>query len=101
MKSGTIRHINLYLDLVEGKGDAPEYECNRCGFVLCSETEDWKKKARVLEEDLYSAMEKYHITAMPATDRKLLFKQYFCPGCSVALDNDIVEAKPIPDPASH
>jgi acetone carboxylase gamma subunit len=92
MKNTFIRHINLYMDLVEGEGTGPVFKCNQCGFVLCPQTEDWKKKSRILEEDLYSAMDRYHITAIPATDRKLLFKQYFCPGCLVALDNDIVEA---------
>ena len=92
MKNQIIRHINLYLDLVKGEGDGSALGENQCGFVFGPETKDRKKKARILEEDLYSAMDRYHITAIRATDRKLLFKQYFCPGCSVALDNDIVEA---------
>ncbi len=91
MKNLSVRRINLYLDMVVEKDGTKVVKCNQCGFVLCTETEDWKKKAKVLEEDLYSAMAKYHITAIPAVDRKLVFKQYFCNGCSVAIDNDIVE----------
>jgi acetone carboxylase gamma subunit len=94
MKKAQSGSVNLYLDIIT-EGDNRVIKCNQCGFVLCSESEDWKTKAKRVEEDLYEAMERYHITAIPAKDRKLVFRQYFCPHCSVAFDNEITEAAPI------
>ena len=89
MKNVAAHTANPALELVGG-----EVRCKQCGFVFSHDAANWRAKAKVAKSDLYEAMGRYRVRANPAPDRKLVFREYFCPQCLLALDNDVEEDEP-------
>ena len=85
--------LDEYLELVDGN-----IQCKRCGFTFGSENINYKLRARFRELDLYQA----GLIAQPQdrlVDRRVVFRQFFCPQCGVNIENETVlaDAEPIWD----
>ena len=65
--------------------------CRKCGHVLCRKSENYKEHANELVRDFRDV----GLVKRPQTeliDRKVVFRQYFCPGCFTNIENETVLA---------
>jgi N-methylhydantoinase B len=69
--------------------------CERCGHELGPATENYKLHAVRKDRPIQDANPRIVDPAM-FIDREVVFRQYFCPGCAVALDNEVILAESPP-----
>jgi acetone carboxylase gamma subunit len=72
--------------------------CRRCGHVYCGKDENYKLFAAEIERDFVGV----GLLRRPQSelmDRRVVFRQYFCPGCYTNIENDTIleDAPPIHD----
>ena len=65
--------------------------CERCGHSLGPVTENYKLHA-VGKERPIQAANPCIVDPARFIDREVVFRQYFCPGCAVALENEVILA---------
>ena len=70
--------ISHTLELSDGK-----YRCQACKTELGEQAENWKNQAN-LEESAPA-----ELGAPYTTGKKLLLRQFSCPGCGVLLDSEL------------
>jgi acetone carboxylase, gamma subunit len=65
--------------------------CSRCGHVFCHKSENYKQHASELVRDFRDTA----LLKRPQSeliDRKVVFRQYFCPGCFTNIENETILA---------
>ncbi|MCA1682689.1 MAG: acetone carboxylase subunit gamma [Actinobacteria bacterium] len=72
--------------------------CRKCGHVFCGKTENYKLHAAEIEREF----EDVGLLRRPQSDlmdRRVVFRQYFCPGCFTNIENDTIldDVPPIHD----
>lgn len=65
--------------------------CERCGQTLGPVAENYKLHAVRKDRPIQDANPRIVDPAM-FIDREVVFRQYFCPGCAVALENEVILA---------
>ncbi len=72
--------------------------CERCGHELGPAKENYKLHAVCKDRPIQAANPRIVDPSM-FIDREVVFRQYFCPGCAVALDNEVIlaDSEPIWD----
>ncbi len=65
--------------------------CERCGHRLGPATENYKLHAVRKDRPIQDANPRIVDPAL-FIDREVVFRQFFCPGCAVALDNEVILA---------
>ena len=67
--------------------DGSYVRCLRCGHILCPEADDWTKacNAKRLSPTIAGAL-------MAPLVEEFVLEQHYCPGCSVLLSTEVVEA---------
>jgi N-methylhydantoinase B len=78
--------------LIDERGDTI---CSRCASVISHQGESYKQKA---VEQVRDFRDTGLLGRDPGDliDRKVVFRQYFCPGCGINLENDVVLAEVAP-----
>lgn len=68
--------------------------CRRCGHIFCGQDESYKDHAAEIEREF----EEVGLLRRPQSDlmdARVVFRQYFCPGCFTNIENDtILEGAP-------
>jgi N-methylhydantoinase B len=82
-----LKVLDEYLSVTE----QGEIVCSKCEHVYCNTDKSYKDYAVVKESEfkdlgLASVNQSYYI------DRKVIFRQFFCPGCATNIENDVVYA---------
>ncbi|MCL5957873.1 MAG: acetone carboxylase subunit gamma [Chloroflexi bacterium] len=92
--------IDEHLEL----SDEGTVKCRKCGHIFCHHMENYKSHALAKEAELSD----YGIlcAGQPSkryTDRDVVFRQFFCPGCATLLENEVIlkELPPIWDKEIH
>jgi acetone carboxylase gamma subunit len=72
--------------------------CRKCGHVFCGKDENYKLHAAGIERDF----QEVGLLRRPQSelcDRRVVFRQYFCPRCFTNIENDTIleDAEPIHD----
>lgn len=71
--------------------DDGQIVCRRCGHALCGANENFKQaavcKTRPIEE-----ANPLIVDPKLFIDDEVVFRQYFCPGCAVLLENEVILA---------
>ena len=89
--TGAIRHpLQESLDLCDLGGRA-WVQCARCGHALCESDSDWRKAC-----SLGAAPPTQAGPLMDLLVDKYEFQRWYCPGCGVLLDSEIVTAEAQP-----
>jgi acetone carboxylase gamma subunit len=72
--------------------------CRKCGHDYCHKAENYKLHAAEIERD-FRDVGLLRRAQDELCDRRVVFRQYFCPGCFTNIENDtiLVDAEPIHD----
>jgi N-methylhydantoinase B len=81
------RMLDEYLMVTEQN----QIQCSKCSHPFCDASDNYKNYAIVKEADfreigLAQVEQSFYI------DRKVVFRQFFCPGCATNIENDVVFA---------
>jgi acetone carboxylase gamma subunit len=90
------RRVHEYL-LLEDDGARGILRCAKCGFEYCGSTEDYRLFSLAYERPVTD------IHPCVPNPRKLIdedwfFREYYCPGCGVMIDNELVREGEEPKP---
>ena len=82
---------NITTDLVEAEIDGKnQITCTHCGSAICLGTDNWRQKTAQRENDLATYLDGLGVW-VPSREREALrFIEFFCPGCAMLLDTEIV-----------
>ena len=69
---------------VRGKG-GDRIACRGCGHDLCTASERWKDRARVIERPLRE------VAAAYTTGSDALLREFACPACGLLLDSEVAQ----------
>jgi acetone carboxylase gamma subunit len=67
--------------------DERGYFCRRCEHRLCAANDQWKLHARVRESIVSD--EAICAPVMERPDGRVVFRQFYCPGCATQIDTEI------------
>jgi acetone carboxylase gamma subunit len=72
--------------------------CRKCGHAFCHRSENYKLHAAEIERE-FSSIGLVHRPQSDLIDRRVVFRQYFCPGCFTNIENDTIldDVEPIHD----
>jgi acetone carboxylase gamma subunit len=72
--------------------------CRKCGHVFCGKDENYKQHAAEIERE-FQDIGLLRRPQSDLMDRRIVFRQYFCPGCYTNIENDTIldDAAPIHD----
>jgi acetone carboxylase gamma subunit len=72
--------------------------CRKCGHVFCGKDENYKLHAAEIERN-FRDIGLLRRPQDELMDARVVFRQYFCPGCYTNIENDtiLIEAEPIHD----
>jgi acetone carboxylase gamma subunit len=78
--------------------DDDQIVCRKCGHVFCHKSENYKEHAREMVRD-FRDIDLLKRSQSELIDRKVVFRQYFCPGCLTNIENETIleDAVPIHD----
>ena len=82
--------------------DDGQVVCRKCGYALCGKDENYKEHAAGLVRD-FCEMGLLRRPQSDLIDRKVVFRQFFCPGCFTNIENETVleGVAPIHDKQLH
>jgi acetone carboxylase gamma subunit len=72
--------------------------CRKCGHVFCAKDQNYKLHAAEIERE-FADVGLLRRPQAELMDRRVVFRQYFCPGCFTNIENDTIlnDASPIHD----
>lgn len=72
--------------------------CRKCGHVLCQKDENYKLHAAELERE-FGEVGLLRRPQSDLCDRRVVFRQFFCPGCYTNIENETIldDVPPIHD----
>jgi acetone carboxylase gamma subunit len=65
--------------------------CRKCGHVYCSKEENYKLYAREMVRN-FSDVGLVNRPQHELMDRRVIFRQFFCPGCFTNIENETILA---------
>ena len=87
--------IHEYLTLEEG--DKRIIKCAKCGFEYCTPSENYKLHA-LMHERPVTDISPLVCDPKVYLDEDWVFREYYCPGCGVMIDNEIARNGEKPRP---
>lgn len=63
--------------------------CRKCGHVFCAKEENYKLYAAEIERG-FADIGLLRRPQSELMDRRVVFRQYFCPGCFTNIENDTI-----------
>jgi acetone carboxylase gamma subunit len=72
--------------------------CRKCGHVFCDKDENYKLYAAEIQRD-FTEVGLLRRPQSELMDGRVVFRQYFCPGCYTNIENDTIleGAEPLHD----
>jgi N-methylhydantoinase B len=72
--------------------------CRKCGHVFCDKSENYKLHAAEIERE-FEDVGLLRRAQSDLMDARVVFRQYFCPGCYTNIENDTIlaDAPPVHD----
>jgi len=72
--------------------------CRKCGHVFCGKHDNYKLHAAEIERE-FTDVGLLRRPQSELMDRRIVFRQYFCPGCFTNIENDTIldDAQPLHD----
>jgi acetone carboxylase gamma subunit len=72
--------------------------CRKCGHVFCGKHDNYKLHSAEIERE-FSDVGLLRRPQSELMDRRIVFRQYFCPGCYTNIENDTIldEQQPLHD----
>ncbi len=72
--------------------------CRKCGYVFCGKHDNYKLYAAEIERE-FTDVGLLRRPQSELMDGRIVFRQYFCPGCFTNIENDTIldEQQPLHD----
>jgi N-methylhydantoinase B len=100
--SGTGRIVRKLIDIGESlavgssEDDRLVIHCAECGTILCGADESYKEASARLDTSLSAIDGSIFIDPKSELDDEVVYRQFLCPGCGVALENELTLASEPP-----
>ncbi|MGV0833983.1 acetone carboxylase subunit gamma [Mycolicibacterium thermoresistibile] len=96
MDAEQTQHRPIADTLVHNPADAT-FSCASCGHDLGAATSNYKERATLRETPMTATGSEFALPDSPIAS-KMVFREFFCPGCGLRLDTEISRAG---DPLLH